>query len=144
MVRLGAGGKLQLRMLPLYTGAPGEENRGLSCFGKHYWCIRADAPEEEIAGALAFLNFLISPRPDGTVPVDDLGILSPYRQATYANNPVAQQLRQNIATGKVLTVCGAEPQYASGYAQALLTYASTPTDANWLAVLKAKNNLPAP
>ena len=142
MVRLSAGGTLQLQMLPLYTGTPGEDGRGLSCFGKHFWCVREDASPEEIRAALAFLSFLVSPRLDGTVPADDLCILSPYRQAVYANNPVAQQLRQDIALGKALTVCGAEPQDFPQYAQALLTYASVPTGENWIAAEQAKASRP--
>lgn len=143
LVRLSAGGKLQLQMLPLYTGIAQEENRGLACFGKHYWCIREDASQEEIASALAFLNFLVSPRLDGTVPVDDLGLLSPYRQATFSNNLVSQQLRQDIALGKTFTVCGTEPHPYLPYTQALLTYAADPTDENWIAVLMARNSMPS-
>jgi hypothetical protein len=44
---------------------------------------------------------------------------------------VAQQLRQDIATGKELIVCGAEPENDPVYAQALLVYAAEPTDENW-------------
>lgn len=136
MERLSASGELQLQMLPLYTGAPEEENRGLYCFGTHYWCVREDAAEEEINAALAFLNFLVSPRVDGTVPVDDLALLSPYRQAAYANNPVEQRLRSDIALGKELTVCGSEVPAPAGYAEALLAYADDPTDENWQAALQ--------
>lgn len=130
MERLSAGG-LQLQMLPLYTGAQGEENLGLYCFGKHYWCIREDASQEEVTAALAFLNFLVSPRLDGTVPVDDLGILSPYRQAVHANNNVEKRLRSDIALGKELIVCGSEGPAPEGFAKALMTYAAEPTEENW-------------
>lgn len=134
MQRLSASGTLQLEMLPLYTGGPEEEQRGLHCFGKHYWCVREDAGEEEIATALAFLNFLISPREDGTVPVDDLALLAPYRQAVYAHEPVGQRLRSDIALGKALTICGAEVPAPAGYAEALQVYAQDPTDENWAKV----------
>lgn len=134
MERLSASGELQLQMLPLYTGTEGEENRGLYCFGKHYWCIREDASQEEITAALAFLNFLVSPRTDGTVPVDDLALLAPYRQAVYANNSVEERLRSDIALGKELIVCGSETPAPAGFAEALLTYATDPTDENWATV----------
>ena len=138
MERLSAGGTLQLRMLPLYTGAEGEENRGLYCFGKHYWCIREDASEEEISKALAFLNFLVSPRADGTVPVDDLGLLAPYRQAIFSNNSVEERLRSDIALGKEIIVCGSEAPAPEGFAEALLAYAKDPTDENWALVEQLK------
>ena len=112
MERVGSSGELQLDMLPLYTGAAGEEAQGVHCFIKHYWCVREDAAEEEIQAALAFLNFLVSPRTDGTVPVDDLALLAPYRQAVYARSSVQQRFRIDIATGKKCVVC--EP-YESNY-----------------------------
>jgi hypothetical protein len=125
---------LPLEILPLYTGSEREENRGLHCFGKHYWCVRADATQEEIDGALAFLNFLVSPRTDGTVPVDDLGILSPYRQAVYTQNAMEQRFRSDIAQGKTLNVCGALAKAPDGFAWALRSYANRPTDENWAEV----------
>lgn len=138
MKRMSAGGELQLQMLPLYTGTEGEEGQGLYCFGKHYWCVRSDATQEEIDAALAFLNFLVSPRTDGTVPVDDLGILAPYRQAVYVQNAMDQRFRSDIAQGKTVNVCGAEEAAPAGYAQALLTYAADPTEENWTAAEQLK------
>lgn len=105
MERLSAGGELQLDMLPLYTGTEGEAEQGVHCFVKSYWCVWEDASEEEIQGAQAFLNFLVSPRTDGTLPVDDLALLAPYRQAVYARNSVQQRFRNDIAMGKKCTVC---------------------------------------
>ena len=105
MEKLSASGELQLEMLPLYTGVTGEEAQGVHCFVNRYWCVREDASAEEIQGALAFLNFLVSPRTDGTVPVDDLALLAPYRQAVYARNSVQQRFREDIALGKECIVC---------------------------------------
>lgn len=105
MERLTASGELQLEMLPLYTGVSGEEAQGVHCFVNRYWCVREDASEDEIQAALAFLNFLVSPRTDGTVPVDDLALLAPYRQASYTRNNVQQRFRNDIAQGKNCIVC---------------------------------------
>ena len=105
MERLSASGELQLDLLPLYTGTTGEETQGVHCFINRYWCVREDATAEEIQGALAFLSFLVSPRTDGTVPVDDLCLLAPYRQAVYARNSVQQRFRNDIALGKKCVVC---------------------------------------
>jgi hypothetical protein len=116
------------------TGAAEEQSQGLYCFAKQYWCVRADATQEQIDGALAFLNFLISPRTDGTVPVDDLGILAPYRQATYTRNTMDQRFRRDIAQGKILNVCGSQEKAPDGFAWALRAYANDPTDENWAAV----------
>ena len=111
----------------------------LYCFGTHYWCVRADATQEEIDGALAFLNFLVSPRTDGTVPVDELGILAPYRQAAYTQNAMERRFRSDIAQGKTLNVCGALKKAPDGFSWALRTYAAHPTDENWSAVEQLLN-----
>lgn len=140
MKRMSASGEVQLEMLPLYTGDAGEETQGLYCFGTHYWCVRADAPQEEIDGALAFLNFLVSPRTDGTVPVDDLGILAPYRQAAYTQNAMERRFRSDIAQGKTLNVCGALKKAPDGFSWALRTYAADPTDENWAEVQRVLNS----
>lgn len=140
MKRMSAGGEVQLEMLPLYIDNAAEKAQGLYCFGTHYWCVRADASEEEIAGALAFLNFLVSPRADGTVPVDDLGILSPYRQAVYTRNAMEQRFRSDIAQGKTLNVCAALRKAPDGFAWALRCYAAEPTDKNWQAVQQLLNS----
>jgi len=105
MERLSANGKLQLDMLPLYTGGTDEHTQGVHCVVNSFWCVREDASDEEIQAALAFLNFLVSPRMDGTLPVDDLGLLAPYRQAVYARNSVQQRFRNDIALGKNCIVC---------------------------------------
>ncbi len=138
MEQMSIGG-LQLEMLPLYIGSPEEQNQGLHCFGKRYWCIRSDASQEEIDGALAFLNFLVSPQADGTVPVDDLCGIAPYRQAAYSKNAVAQRFRSDIATGKNCVVCGAEPPYPEAFGIALDNYFSDPTDEAWAAVQQLRN-----
>lgn len=132
------GSTLQLELLPMYTGVEDEQAQGLYCFGQQYWCVRADATQEQIDGALAFLNFLISPRTDGTVPVDDLGILAPYRQAAYTQNAMERRFRSDIAQGKVLNVCGAMKKAPDGFAWALRVYANDPTDENWTAVEQLK------
>lgn len=133
-----ASGELQLEMLPLYTGAQDEQTQGLHCFGKHYWCIRAEADQEQIDGALAFLSFLVSPRVDGSVPVDDLALLAPYRQAVYARNSVHQRFRSDIAQGKKCTVYGAYESAEPDFIAALNTYMENPTDENWSEIQKLR------
>lgn len=125
--------QLHLDMLPLYYGAENESNQSFCAVVTSYWCVRADADQEEIQGALAFLNYLVSPRVDGTVPVDDLQMLAPYRQAIFADNTAHTLLRGDIAAGKECVVCGTADA-PEGLAAALSTYAADPTDENWTAV----------
>lgn len=116
---------LQLDMIPLYTDTPEEGNKGFDVFVTGYWCVRSDAREQDIQGALAFLNFLVSPRTDGTVPVDDLRILAPYRQAVYAETSAEVLFRSGIAAGKVC-IPRSEPEEA--LLNALNAYCTDPSE----------------
>lgn len=124
MQYMSAGGDLQLEMISAYSEKDSGA-QGLYCFARQYWCVNEDAPREQIEAALAFLGFLVSPRADGTVPVDDLAILSPFRQAQYAHCAVQQQFRSDIARGKVCTVCGPERPAPESYTRTLLRDAAT-------------------
>ena len=56
-------------MMPIYIGAPGEENQGLCTGSENYWCVNKQASEEDIQATLDFLSWVInSHRRD--LPVD--------------------------------------------------------------------------
>lgn len=124
--------ELKLGMLPLYVGADQEENHTFCAVTTRYWCIRAGT-EDSNQTALAFLNFLVRPRIDGTLPVDDLQLLAPYRQATFADNSAEVLLRSDIAAGKQCPIC-VNPSVPEGLMEALNAYEADPTDENWAAV----------
>ena len=47
-------------MLPIYIGVDGEENQGLCTGSENYWCINANASEENIKATEDFLNWVIT------------------------------------------------------------------------------------
>ena len=124
---------LRLGMIPMYVGNENEQNQTFCAVATGYWSIRADGSEDNIAAAVTFLNFLVNPRLDGTVPVDELELLAPYRQATFANNIAESLLRSDLAAGKECLIC-VNPQVPEGLAEALNVYGTDPTDENWAAV----------
>lgn len=126
----------QLAFMPLYTGGENEENGVLHVQVHSYFCIRSDAPDQDIQAALAFLSYLVHPAEDGTVPLDTLGLLAPYRQATFAGNKLETAFRKELTSGRTCLNC-ARPKAPDGLTQALIAYAADPTDENWNAV----NNL---
>lgn len=132
--QVSALGNHNLGIMPLYLGGEEEQRQGLCVTCDSYWCVRSDAEALDMQATLDFLNDLVHPRDDGTVPVDDLQIVAPYRQAAYASNPLERTLRTDLAAGKEYVVCAPTEQNPDGLADALTAYAMEPTDENWSAV----------
>ena len=133
--QLAALGSENLSILPVYLGGGAEERQSLCAAATSYWCVRGDASEQDVQATLDFLNDLVQPRPDGSVPVDDLGLLAPYRQATGASNILEITLRMELSAGKELMICKKVSQIPEGLDEALITYAADPSDENWAAVM---------
>jgi raffinose/stachyose/melibiose transport system substrate-binding protein len=127
-------GDHNLGMMPLYLGGENEQRQGLCVTCSSYWCVRSDADPLDVQATLDFLNDLVRPRADGTVPVDDLQIIAPYRQATYAANPLERTLRTDLAAGKEYVVCKEDVTVSAALVDALSAYAVEPTDENWAVV----------
>lgn len=133
--QLAALGSENLSILPVYLGGGAEERQSLCAAATSYWCVCGDASEQDVQATLDFLNDLVQPRPDGSVPVDDLGLLAPYRQATGASNILEITLRMELSAGKELMICKKVSQIPEGLDEALIAYAADPSDENWVAVM---------
>lgn len=131
---LNAIGSQNLGVLPVYLGSENEENQSLCVAAAAYWCVNESAAAEDMQATLDFLNYLVQPRIDGSVPVDDLGRLAPYRQAAYVSNMLEVVFRTDLAAGKAPLVCRYVTQAPEGLGQALVDYARDPSDSNWEAV----------
>lgn len=128
---LAAIGSENMGVLPVYTGEGNEENLTLCVAPRSYWCVNAGADALDVEATLAFLDYLTTARGDGTVPVDDLMQMSPFRQATYTSNIPEQVLRSDVALGRVPVVCRYIEQVPEGLTEALISYAANPSDDNW-------------
>ena len=131
---LAALGSENLSIMPVYLGGENEERQSLCAVASSYWCVRGDVLEPDIQATVKFLDYLVKPGSDGTVPVDQLGLLAPYRQAAGASNALESFFRNDLAAGKELLVCKNVSQVPDGIAEALILYAADPTDENWTAV----------
>ncbi len=123
---------LKLGMLPLFVSLEQEGNDTFCAVTTRYWCVRSGNDDNNQA-AVAFLNFLVSPRVDGTVPADALQVLAPYRQAAFCRDSAEALLRSDIAAGKQCRIC-VKPSVPEGLMEALGVYEADPTDENWMAV----------
>lgn len=124
-------GSENMDVLPIYMGGENEENQTLCVAARSYWCVNGDADPADVAATLDFLDFLTTPRADGTLPVDALNKMTPFRQASYVSNIPEQVLRMDVAQGRIPVVCPYVAQVPAGLTDALNTYAQNPSDENW-------------
>lgn len=131
-----SGGIDVLGILPIFLDQSQDIylQQSLCVKAEKYWCVNAEASPEDVAATLDFLDWLVSTGEDGTVPVDSLGILAPYRQAKFYANPLENTLRQDLAAGKTPVVCKNLTAPPVGFAEALTAFVQDPTDENWLSV----------
>ena len=123
-------------VLPVYTGVGNEENQSLCVAASRYWCVDQDQPETDVQATVDFLNFLVKPRADGSVPADDLERMAPYRRAARVSNVLESVFRNDLAAGKEPVVCRYVEAAPQALAQALLNYADNPSDDNWNSILQ--------
>lgn len=127
-------GSENIGVLPVYMGGENEDQQTLCVAPRSYWCIDASGSPADIRSTVDFLEFLTTPRSNGTVPADDLGRVAPYRQASYVSNVPEVVLRADLAMGKEPVVCRYVEQVPPGLTDALIAYAADPSDDNWAAI----------
>ena len=93
----------QLGMLPIYTGAPGEENQGLCTGSENYWCVNRKASEADISATIAFLEWCITSDEGREALAHQMGFLTPFRtfsEEYTADNPLQQAAADYLEQGK--------------------------------------------
>lgn len=91
-----------LTMLPIYIGAPGEENQGLCTGSENYWCVNRHAPPQDIEATLAFVEWLITSDEGQKLLSEDMGFVTPFATFTGQAAPNALQAaaQDALAQGK--------------------------------------------
>ena len=90
-------------MLPIYIGVDGEENQGLCTGSENYWCINANASEENIKATEDFLNWVITSDTGRDVVANQMGFTTPFDtfdDGYQASNALMDAVNQSIADGK--------------------------------------------
>ena len=75
----------ELGMLPIYIGAPGEEEQGLCIGSENYWCINRRAAPEDIEVTRAFVDWLATTEEGRKAMTEQLGLATPFASAEPAN-----------------------------------------------------------
>lgn len=120
----------ELGMLPIYIGVEGEENQGLCTGSENYWCVNAQASEEDIQATLDFLAWCVTSDEGRTAISKDMGFDTPF--ASFGEEYAADNVLVNIASDYVadgktsVTWCFTtmpSENWKNGVGSALLEYA---------------------
>lgn len=119
-----------LGMLPIYIGVEGEENQGLCTGSENYWCVNANASEEDIQATLDFMAWVVSSDAGRSSLAFDMGFATPFTTFTedyQAANPLLDAANEYIDAGKTsvawcFTTMPSE-EWKNGVGSALLEYA---------------------
>jgi len=128
-------------MMPIYIGAPGEENQGLCTGSENYWCVNKKASKEDIDATLKFINWCVT-SDEGKTAMKDMGFVCPFTGFTdefLPTNPLIKAANESIAAGKTpvawnFTTMPSE-EWKNTLGSALLAYAQG--TGNWDAVKAA-------
>lgn len=123
-----------LGMLPIYIGADGEENQGLTTGSENYWVVNNEVSEADQKATLDFLEWVITSDEGRDSLANTMGFVTPFD--TFADylpsNPFILADAAYTAAGKTavtwnFTVMPSE-EWKNGVGQALLQYAQETGD----------------
>lgn len=128
-----------LGFLPIFS--QDGQSTGLRHTSVSYWCVNARADASQAVAAQDFLYWLVTAQDSSPAPADALQLLLPYRQTSYAGNPLQQQVLSSIADQlqavQWMPIEDAPESALLELGAALGAYAAAPTDENWAAVTVA-------
>lgn len=131
----------ELVMLPMYIGAPGEENQGLCTGTENYWCVNKDADEADIHATLDFMYWCVTSETGTRVMAEEMGFVIPFKNKVASENIFVKQNDEYIAEGRtpVTWAFTTMPSLAwkNTFGSALTAYAANPGDKTWQAVERA-------
>ena len=127
----------ELAMIPIYFGVD-DENQGLTTGCENYWCVNAEASEEDIQATLDFLHWVVTSEEGTQMMADQIGVI-PFKEAVESNNLFVKQDAELVDAGKTpvawtFTTMPSE-EWKNGVGSALTAYAAGTGD--WDAVVSA-------
>ena len=119
-----------IKMLPLYTGAPNEENIGLCIGTENYLCINSRVPADKQKASLDFLYWLYTSENGKRFVTEELGFTTPFTSLsdTQVTDPLAKEVQRYLNDKEkenipwVFTGFPGE-NFKKGFGDALLEYA---------------------
>ena len=96
-----------IRFLPIYTGAEGEENQGLAIGTENYYAINRKATDAQQKAAADFMYWLYSSEEGKEYVTDEFGFIAPFDTFTEEDtpdDPLAREVSRWISKEGVNTV----------------------------------------
>lgn len=131
----------QIGMMPIYIGAPGEEDQGLATGSENYWAINKNASDADKKASEEFLDWMVTSDEGKNALSKEMGFTTPFKSFAdvKSDNPLVQAAVDDAASGKTpvswnFTMMPSE-EWKNGVGSALLEYAQGTGD--WDAVKTA-------
>ena len=119
----------QVGMMPIYIGAPGEENQGLATGSENYWCVNSKASEADQKATEEFLKWVITSDTGKKALSTEMGFTTPFKtfDDVKTDNPLVADAVADQKSGKTqvswnFTMMPSE-QWKNDLGSALLEYA---------------------
>ena len=130
-----------LTMIPLYAGVKGEEKAGLNSGTENYWIVNKKAPEESIKATLDFMYWLVTDS-EATKKLAVVFGYIPFKKAVEPENVFLTKAGKLEDEGfyNMLWTFNLTPNvddWRKALVDALTTYTTDNSDANWELVKKA-------
>lgn len=90
-----------LTMIPIYCGAPGEEDAGLCCGTENCWAVNATASEADIKATLDFMNWVVTGEEGTKMMAEQFGPI-PFKNAKDSDNVFFADANRYIEEGKYI------------------------------------------
>ena len=88
-----------MQMIPIYCGAPGEENAGLCSGTENCWAVNANASEADQKATLEFMKWLVT-SDEGTKMMAEQFGACPYKSAAASTNVFLNDANALVSAGK--------------------------------------------
>lgn len=124
-----------VKMIPYYCGADGEEKAGLNCGTENYWAVNAKASEEDQKATLDFMYWCVTDKSASEMLVEAFGVM-PYKQAVESTNGFLKDAATLESNGNYVMdwAFNYQPnvdEYRKALVSALNAYNADQSDANW-------------
>ena len=91
-------GDENLGYLPIYFGVD-DEKQGLCCGTENYWAVNSQASEADQQATLDFLEWVVTSDEGTTALAEEMGFVSPFKQAKDVDNVLCNLMNEYVADG---------------------------------------------
>ena len=129
----------EIAMIPIYIGAGDEANQGLCTGTENYWCVNAEASDDDIAATIDFMNWCVTSETGTKAMAEEMGFTIPFKTAVTSPNAFVKQDQAYTEAGRTpvswnFTTMPSE-EWKNALGSALTAYAAGTGD--WDAVKSA-------